>query len=364
MKCSYCLAVNPDGAQSCAACGHSFVPARDDETIASQDSHKGTSRQSISTPANDPAPTVAGSRLRVDPVRNLAAQRTVTDAAVITPPPTPTSSGSVPPSGPDFSSGGGISFTLEPGADFGPRYRIESRLGEGGMGVVYKAYDKELDRTVAIKLLRVGVAAEPGAMARFKQELLLASKVSHKNIMRIHDLGDVGGIKFISMAFIEGEDLHADLKREGKLPVERLVKIARQLLAALDAAHAEGVVHRDLKPQNVLLDKNDNVYISDFGLAKSVEATAAGMTRSGEFLGTPKYMSPEQVEAQPVDHRSDLYSLGLILYEMATGQAPFTGDSTLQVMYQRVKQKPKNVKAVNPELPDYLTRVIMRCLEK
>ncbi len=257
-----------------------------------------------------------------------------------------------------------MTFSLEPGSDFGPRYRIESKLGEGGMGAVYKAYDKDLDRTVAIKLLRVGMAAEPAAMARFKQELLLASKVSHKNILRIHDLGDVGGIKFISMAYVEGEDLSHVLRREGKLPVERIVKIARQLCGALDAAHSEGVVHRDLKPQNVLLDREANCYISDFGLAKSLEAGAAGMTRSGEFLGTPKYMSPEQVDAKPVDNRSDLYSLGLMFYEMAAGEVPFAGDSVLQVMYARVKTKPKPVKQLREDLPDYLARLIMRCLEK
>lgn len=299
----------------------------------------------------------------MDPGATVAAPRPAAAAGVLTPPPTPTPSGSGSGSG-STPSAASITFSFEPGSDFGPRYRIESRIGEGGMGTVYKAYDKELDRVVAIKLLRVGVAAEPSAMQRFKQELLLASKVSHKNILRIHDLGDVNGIKFISMAFIEGEDLHAELKRTGKLPPDRIAKIARQLCAALDAAHSEGVVHRDLKPQNVLIDKQDDLYISDFGLAKSVEAGAAGMTRSGEFLGTPKYMSPEQVEAKPVDARSDLYSLGLMLYEMAAGEVPFSGESVLQVMYQRVKQKPKNIKTVNPELPDYLARIIMRCLEK
>jgi serine/threonine-protein kinase len=252
---------------------------------------------------------------------------------------------------------------LEPGADFG-RYRIEALLGEGGMGTVYKAYDRELDRIVALKLLRPGLMADPVALLRFKQELLLASKISHKNILRIHDLGDVNGIKFISMALVEGEDLHSILKKHGDLPVDRLVGIARQLAAALAAAHAEGVVHRDLKPQNVLMDREGNAYVSDFGLAKSLESGAAGMTRTGEFIGTPRYMSPEQVEGGNLDQRSDLYALGLILYEMATGNIPFTGDSTLHLMFQRVKEKPKSPKLLNPELPDYLVRIILRCLEK
>ena len=253
---------------------------------------------------------------------------------------------------------------LVPGSEFSARYRIEAMLGSGGMGIVFKAYDKELDRPVALKLLRPELTPDPAAMQRFKQELLLATKVSHKNILRIHDLGEAGGVKFISMAFVEGEDLSHQLKREGKLPVERLTAIGKQLCAALEAAHAEGIIHRDLKPQNVLVDLSGNTYISDFGLAKSLEAGAAGMTRAGEYLGTPRYMSPEQVEGKPLDNRSDLYSLGLILYEMTTGDVPFKGDSTLQVMFQRVQQKPKNPKELNPDTPDYLEKVILRCLEK
>jgi len=237
-------------------------------------------------------------------------------------------------------------------------------LGKGGMGEVYKAYDKELDRTVAIKLVLSALAEEPETMQRFKQELLMASKVSHKNILRIHDLGDVDGVKFISMAYVEGEDLHHVLKREGRLPLERVLKITRQLCGALAAAHAEDVVHRDLKPQNVLIDKADNIYVSDFGLAKSLEAGAAGMTRTGDLLGTPRYMAPEQALRKRVDHRADLYSLGLIIYEMATGRVPFTGDSAIQVMLMRINEKPKSPKEFNPDLPDYMVRVIMRCLER
>jgi serine/threonine-protein kinase len=263
---------------------------------------------------------------------------------------------------------GGLSWSrlqdLVPGSEFSARYRIEAMLGQGGMGMVFKAYDKELDRPVALKLLRPELTPDPAALQRFKQELLLATKVSHKNILRIHDLGEAGGVKFISMAFVEGEDLSHLLKREGKLPVETLTAIGKQLCAALEAAHAEGIIHRDLKPQNVLVDTSGNIYVSDFGLAKSLEAGAAGMTRAGEYLGTPRYMSPEQVEGKPLDNRSDLYSLGIILYEMATGDLPFKGDSTLQVMFQRVQQKPKNPKELNPDTPDYLEKVILRCLEK
>jgi eukaryotic-like serine/threonine-protein kinase len=252
---------------------------------------------------------------------------------------------------------------IKPGSDFGPRYRIESLLGQGGMGRVYKGYDKELNRIVAIKVVRQGVMGETDALSRFKRELVLASKISHKNILRIHDLGEVGGMKFITMAYVEGHDLHQIIKDNAGLPLERALKFATQLAGALAAAHAENVVHRDLKPQNILVDKNDQVYISDFGLAKSFAEGAVGMTQTGALLGTPRYMSPEQVEGKATDGRSDIYAYGLILYEMATGDVPFTGDSTLGVMYQRIKEKPKSPKLINPSLPNWLVKIIMRCLE-
>jgi len=256
------------------------------------------------------------------------------------------------------------STALSIGSDFGPRYRIEALLGQGGMGRVYKALDKDLDRLVAIKVVRQGVMAEGDALKRFKQELLLASKISHKNILRIHDMGEVGPVKFISMAFVEGPDLHHILMENPKLPLERVLNYARQLAEALAAAHAEGVVHRDLKPQNILVNKDDQIFVSDFGLAKSFNEGAVGMTRTGAFMGTPRYMSPEQVEGKPADQRSDIYAYGLILYEMVTGDVPFTGESTLKVMYQRIQEKPKSPKIANPELPNWVVRIIMRCLEK
>jgi serine/threonine protein kinase/tetratricopeptide (TPR) repeat protein len=254
---------------------------------------------------------------------------------------------------------------LSPGSDFGTRYRIVSLLGQGAMGRVYKAYDKDVDRAVAIKVVRPGMMAEADALKRFKQELLLASKVSHKNILRIHDLGEVGDTKFISMAFVEGSDLNRILRETPRMPFDRILSFSEQLAEALAAAHAEGVIHRDLKPQNILVSGDDHLYVSDFGLAKSFEEdTAVGMTRTGMFLGTPLYMSPEQVEGKPADQRSDIYSYGLILYEMVTGAVPFTGDTALKVMYDRLKTRPKSPRLQNPDIPAWFDRIIMRCLEK
>ena len=250
------------------------------------------------------------------------------------------------------------------GDELGSRYRIEQMLGQGGMGRVYKAHDAELNRIVALKVLQPELTTDANAMQRFKQELLLASRISHKNILRIHDLGEADGVKFISMAFVDGPDLHHILKDSGKLPIERAHNIAVQLCEALDAAHSEGVVHRDLKPQNILMGPGDHVYVSDFGLAKSLESSSAGMTRTGQYLGTPRYMAPEQVETGPVDRRTDLYALGLILFEMVAGESPFKGESTLQVMYRRVKEKAPNPREINPEIPAYFSAIILHCLER
>src|SRR5712692_1935563 len=275
-------------------------------------------------------------------------------------------------SGLDIGADVGLGATLEvsqsasinTGTDFGPRYQVESLLGSGGMGKVYKARDRELDRTVAIKVLRPDLMTDPMALQRFKHELLLASSISHPNILRIHDLGEYNAVKFISMAYVDGGDLTQALRKEGRLPLERVLNILKQLAAALAAAHGVNVVHRDLKPQNILLGSGDHVYVTDFGIAKTLESDRTSVTRTGAVLGTPLYMSPEQVEGKPVDHRSDLYTFGLILYEMLTGVLPFSGDTTFQLMYQRVHQLPKRPELVIPDLPPYLSRICLKCLEK
>lgn len=281
-------------------------------------------------------------------------------AAAYSPQQTTTGAGAPSPD----AMGASLSGILPAGSPFGSRYRIEKLLGEGGMGSVYKAYDAELGRTVAVKLVRPELSSSPLVMQRFKQELLLASRISHKNILRIHDISEFNGVKFITMAFVEGSDLAGLMEQTGRLPFDRALKFTKQLCLALEAAHEAGVVHRDLKPQNILIDKDDNTYISDFGLAKSLEAEATMMTRTGQILGTPRYMSPEQVEAGDTDHRSDLYSLGLIVYEMFTADLPFRGDSAMQLMYQRVSAAPKDPRTIVPELAEYIANAILKCLQK
>jgi len=323
LVCSHCGASNSVDAGKCYHCGKAFSEA-DAPTVISSPGALPQKAPPSSTPAND-VPTLA------------------------TPPASPE-----PPA----------SRSPDENLYFGPRYRVERVLGEGGMGTVYKAWDRELERTVALKLIRPGLTRDPDASHRFKQELLLARKISHRNVLRIHDLGDgPGGTKFISMAYIDGTDLH-NLLQEGKLPLERALKIARQLCAALEAAHEEGVVHRDLKPQNILADRNDHIYVSDFGLAKSLESDL-GLTLTGQLLGTPRYMSPEQAEAKAVDARSDLYAFGLILCELVTGKFPFEpAESAMQIMFRRVHEQPKDPRQLNPELPDYIARIIQKCLER
>ncbi len=230
----------------------------------------------------------------------------------------------------------------------------------GGMGAVYRVHDEELDRDVALKLIRPDISDNPDALERFKREIQLSSKVTHKNVLRVYDLGASNGIKFLTMQFVEGEDLSTVLKRVGRLPTPRLTHIFRQILEGLRAAHDQGVIHRDLKPQNIMLDGSDKVYVTDFGLAKSLEQS--GMTQTGAIVGTPYYMSPEQVKGSPIDHRSDIYSLGVILYEMSTSQLPFTGSSPYAVMAQRLQRVPEPAGKINTDLPNYLSRILERCM--
>ena len=245
-----------------------------------------------------------------------------------------------------------------PGSVLADRFRIESILGVGGMGVVYRATDQALGVPVALKLLRPELMHRADAFERFRQELLLARQVSSPHVVRIHDLARHDGQWLISMDYVEGESLDRRLDRDGPLPVEDALRITRQLAEGLGAAHAKGVIHRDLKPSNVLLDGEGNAYISDFGVARSL--ATSGMTQSGTVVGTPDYLSPEQARGEPVDARSDLYALGLILYEMLAGKPPFAGGTVSEILAQRMMRTPAPVSDVRPETPAWTARLLRR----
>ena len=225
--------------------------------------------------------------------------------------------------------------TLQPGALFGGRYEILGVLGQGGMGAVYQARDRELDRLIALKVIRPELATDPAILQRFKQELILARNITHKNVVRIFDLGEAEGIRFISMEYVDGEDLRTLLRRQGKLSPKDAISIIEQVCRALDSAHSEGVIHRDLKPQNIMRDKNGRVVVMDFGLARSLGES--GLTQTGALVGTLEYMSPEQAMGSPLDQRSDIFSVGLIFYELLTGKAPYEADTAIASLMKRTR---------------------------
>jgi tetratricopeptide (TPR) repeat protein/predicted Ser/Thr protein kinase/TolB-like protein len=234
-------------------------------------------------------------------------------------------------------------------------------LGEGGMGAVYKARDREVDREVALKVIRPELTGHPDIVRRFKQELILARQVTHKNVVRIFDLGEAEGAKFISMEYIEGRDLRSLLAERGKFAPEEAVGIVEQVCRALDAAHAEGVIHRDLKPQNIMVDKHGRVAVMDFGIARSREVR--GLTQTGALLGTPEYMSPEQAKGEEIDSRSDLFSLGIIFYELLTGKSPYAATTQAASLLRRIQERAVPPAKLDPAIPKFVNEIVVRCLE-
>src|SRR5437588_5797233 len=266
------------------------------------------------------------------------------------------------PSSPVSPTGTFGSLLLQPGTIIGNRYRLVQILGEGGMGAVYKARDIELDRVIALKVIRPELASNPEILQRFKQELILARQVTDRNVIRIFDLGEAGGIKFITMEYVEGESLYQILRTNGKVPVPEAVDIMRQMLSGLQSAHREGVIHRDLKPGNIMRDSQGRIVVMDFGLARSLEG--GGMTLTGTMMGTMEYMSPEQAQAKQVDARSDIFTVGLICYELLAGVTPFHADSAIASLVRRTSERAIPVSDHDGTIPTSLSNIVSKCLER
>jgi tetratricopeptide (TPR) repeat protein len=363
--CPQCRTEVPAGAAFCPACGQRVGTG----TLTATGTAPGapalgvplTGAPAPAAPAPDdatrvgagtplPAPTAPATGAASDPARTLPPPTRVAAPASGTPPPQAQGAGAV----------------LTPGAAFGPRYRILRLLGAGGMGIVYQAWDEELGIAVALKLIRPEILADPVSgpemERRFKRELLLARQVTHRQVVRIHDLGEIDGVKYFTMPFIEGRNLATVIAEEGRLPVNRTLRIARQVVAGLAAAHEVGVVHRDLKPENVMLDAGDSAVIMDFGIARSQEGTSA--TQQGAVIGTIAYMAPEQARGESVDHRTDQYAFGLLLYDMLSGHRRFgSHQSAMAEMIARMHEAPPRLRTVEPRVPEGLDALVARCLE-
>jgi serine/threonine protein kinase/tetratricopeptide (TPR) repeat protein len=251
---------------------------------------------------------------------------------------------------------------LTRGAQLAERYEIIEELGKGGMGKVYRVEDKKAREEIALKLIKPEIAADKNTIERFRNELITARKIRHKNICGMYDLGEDKGNYYITMEYVPGEDLKSFLRRSKKLTVETTISIGIQICEGLAEAHRLGVIHRDLKPNNIMIDKDGNVRIMDFGIARSIQKK--GTTAAGVMIGTPEYMSPEQVEGKEVDQRSDIYALGVILFEMATGRVPFDGDTPFTVGVKQKSEIPPDPKEFNAQISEGLSRIILKCLEK
>jgi hypothetical protein len=241
-------------------------------------------------------------------------------------------------------------------------YRIIGPLGEGGMAAVYKAYQPSMDRHIALKVLPRYYASDPSFVGRFQQEAKLIARLEHPNILPVYDYGESEGYTYLAMRYVEGEGL-AGLLQGQPLPLPTIAHILSQLASALDYAHSKGVVHRDVKPSNVLIDEQGNCLLTDFGIARILEATGQ-FTSTGAFIGTPAYASPEQAVGRPLDGRSDIYSLGVVLYQMATGRPPFDAETPMAVLIKHIHDPLPMPRSVNPHLPEAVERIILRALDK
>jgi serine/threonine protein kinase/Tfp pilus assembly protein PilF len=306
MKCIKCQADNPENAHFCGNCGARLVPQDPDFPLPRSTPSKKDDE------ATKPLPTPLGE--------------------------------------------------LNRGAMFAKRYQIIEDLGRGGMGRLYRVLDTKINQEVALKILRPEISRDQETIGRFSNELRLARQVAHKNVCRMYHLGETEGTHFIIMEYIPGQDLQSMIKMTKQLSMETAVSIAMQICEGLAEAHRMGVIHRDLKPGNVMIDKEGNARILDFGIARSLESR--GMTQSGHLIGTPEYMSPEQAQDTGIDQRSDIYSLGIILYEMVTGKVPFTGDTPISITIKHIEETPKSPQELAPNIPEVLNHLILKCLAK
>jgi serine/threonine protein kinase len=242
------------------------------------------------------------------------------------------------------------------------RYQILKELGRGGMGIVYQAHDKQLKDQVAIKILSPLLSNDPEALERLKREVSAARRITHPNVIRIHDIAETAGLHYVSMEYFQGPSLKEFIKTSGPISIGMASNIAYQICDGLEEAHRQGVIHRDLKSQNIIIGASNHIKIIDFGLAQS--SHLQGMTATGLIMGTPEYMSPEQVSGKRVDERADIYSLGIILYELFTGRVPFSGDSAIAVGFKQLKEDPPKPTEINPQLSSTIEAVILKALEK
>jgi len=333
VPCSQCGHPNPPGAQACSKCG---AGGDSDATM-------------ISGHTVGPPPKIHS----LDEKENKSGLGADSDATMISghtigPPPKT----HAPDDGEDRPALGTV---------LAERYQVIDILGVGGMGSVYKAFDRRLTRVVALKTIHPQLAATPVMMKRFKQEVLLAQKITHKNVVRIFDIGEDHGTAFLTMDFIEGVSLKDSIQERGKFPATEAVATIREVARALEAAHGEGVVHRDLKPQNIMIEKNGHIVVMDFGIARSAEHS--GATQTGSLLGTPDYMSPEQARMEEVDSRSDIFSLGLIFYELLTGKLAFGGKTVVETMFIRTKERAIPPAEIERSIPAGANDIVVKCLE-
>lgn len=259
-----------------------------------------------------------------------------------------------------------VAAGLVPGSTFASRYEVKEILGQGGMGTVFKAVDRELGEVIAIKTLKQDfLEQDPTALDRFKSEIRLARKISHRNVVRTHDIGERDGMYFITMEYVDGTSLKQLIKARGKLPIPIALSVGKQLARALEVAHEQGIIHRDIKPQNMVVEPDGVLKVMDFGIARlATRPQESGVTQAGAIIGTPEYMAPEQVTGDAVDHRVDLYAMGAVLYECVTGRTPLSADTPYQMIARLLEDQPEPPRKFNLELPPAFDALIVQLLAK